>query len=119
MKKIYSIILCVSVCGSLIAQKTTHECKNVSTKNTISNQVKPSAQIEEKGEELWSDDFSDPSTWVIDHDATSCDLDWQIGLDLQCTGSYPIDAIESSSAANGYALMDSDAYGGEEGGTDV
>ena len=96
-----------------------HEWKNVSTKNTISNQAKPSAQIEEKGEELWSDDFSDPSTWVIDHDATACDLDWQIGVDLQCSGSYPIDAIESSSAANGYAMMDSDAYGGEEGGTDV
>ena len=28
--------------------------------------------------ELWSDDFSDPSTWVIEHDATACDLHWEI-----------------------------------------
>lgn len=66
---------------------------------------------------LWESDFSSASDWTLDHDATDCSLDWEIGQNLECTGFYPMLAIES---ANGYyAMVDSDAYGGEEGGTDV
>ena len=68
---------------------------------------------------IFSDDFSDPSTWVIDHDADACSLDWEIGVGLETTGFYPISSIESTSADNGFAMVDSDAYGGEEGGTEV
>ena len=44
---------------------------------------------------IWSDDFSDASNWVIDHDANDCNLDWQIG-NISCSGSYPIDDIQST-----------------------
>jgi hypothetical protein len=67
---------------------------------------------------IWSDDFSDPGNWVIDHDATACDLDWQIGVN-SCTGPAPIDDILSTSAANGWAMIDSDAYGGATPGVEV
>lgn len=59
---------------------------------------------------LWSDDFSNPSTWVIDHDATVTTLDWQIGQDLGCSGGVPIDTINSTTKTNGYAMIDSDAH---------
>ena len=65
-----------------------------------------------------SDDFSDPSNWVIDHDQTACDLDWQIGIN-SCQGSYQINDIVSTTAANGWAMIDSDFYGGATGGTEV
>ena len=67
---------------------------------------------------IWSDDFSDPSNWVIDHDPTACSLNWQIGSN-STTGSYQTADILSTSAANGWAMIDSDAYGGATGGTEV
>jgi len=38
---------------------------------------------------IWTDDFSNPSNWVIDHDPLACALDRQIGIN-SCQGSYPI-----------------------------
>ena len=71
------------------------------------------------GSAIWSDDFSDPSTWVIDHDPTASSLDWEIGPNLGCGGGYPIDTINSTTQANGYAMVDSDEYGGATGGSEV
>ena len=68
---------------------------------------------------IWESDFSDASEWVMDYDTNDCadDCGWEIGENLECTGFYPINPIES---ANGYyAMLDSDAYGGEEGGTET
>ncbi|MFT4525639.1 MAG: hypothetical protein ACI85F_001794 [Bacteroidia bacterium] len=62
------------------------------------------------GGNIWSDNFSNPSTWVIDHDATVTTLDWQIGQNIGCSGIAPIDTINSTTKANGYALLDSDEH---------
>jgi hypothetical protein len=67
---------------------------------------------------IWSDDFSNPANWVIDHDPTACSLDWQIGIN-SCQGSYQINDIVSTTASNGWAMIDSDAYGGATGGSEV
>ena len=67
---------------------------------------------------IWSDDFSDPANWVIDHDPFACSLDWQIGVN-SCQGSYPIADILSTSSSNGWAMVDSDFYGGATGGTEM
>ena len=37
---------------------------------------------------------------------------------LACTGSYPIATIVST-ASDGYAMLDSDSYGGATGGTEI
>ena len=68
--------------------------------------------------QIWSDDFSSDTNWVIDHDVTSCSLDWQIGTN-STTGSYQTADITSTTASNGWAMIDSDAYGGTTGGTEV
>ncbi|MDA7787267.1 T9SS type A sorting domain-containing protein [bacterium] len=68
---------------------------------------------------IWFDNFSNPSTWVIDHDAYACDLDWEIGVGLEATGSAAIATIASTTYDNGCAMIDSDFYGGEDGGSDV
>jgi len=68
--------------------------------------------------EVWSDDFSSSSTWTFGHDTATCSLDWEIGTGLSNGGSFPIDNIYSTTAANGFAMLDSDEYGLETGGTD-
>jgi len=67
---------------------------------------------------IWSDDFSNPANWEIGHDPNACSLDWTIGTN-SCQGSYPSADILSTSAANGWAMIDSDYYGGATGGTEV
>src|ERR1043165_6380325 len=55
---------------------------------------------------IWSDDFSNASNWVISNDVGSTD-DWVIGTNGP-SGAYMIPAITSTTAANGFALYDSD-----------
>lgn len=59
---------------------------------------------------LWSDDFSDPSTWVLTYEAGAPALNWQIGIGLENTGDFPTAPIQSTTAANGYAMLDSDGF---------
>ena len=66
---------------------------------------------------IWSDDFSVPANWVIAHDAGAFNLDWQIGVGLMNTGSFPTAPIMSTTAANGFAMLDSDA-GNNTSGTE-
>ncbi|MEJ6712322.1 MAG: T9SS type A sorting domain-containing protein, partial [Flavobacteriales bacterium] len=64
---------------------------------------------------IWSDDFSDANTWTLGH-ASSCYLDWEIGQNLSNSGEYITAPVASSTAANGFAMLDSDAYGAENSG---
>lgn len=64
---------------------------------------------------IWSDDFSNAATWTIAQDAGAFDLDWQIGVGLTNQGSYPTAPIESTTAANGYAMLDSDGANNTSG----
>jgi len=94
-----------------IAEKITNNSAVIPTVTASNSVTAPSP--------IFSDDFSDPSTWVVDHDPLSCALDWQVGQNLSCQGSYQINTIVSTTAANGYALIDSDYYGGATGGTEI
>tara|TARA_B100001250_G_scaffold272567_1_gene235347 strand:+ start:4557 stop:6473 length:1917 start_codon:yes stop_codon:yes gene_type:complete len=95
-------------------QKTlVRDVVNSPVKNSIVNSVKSAAPTP-----IWSDNFDDPTNWVIDHDPNACSLDWQIGIN-SCQGSYPINDIVSTTANNGWAMIDSDFYGGATGGTEV
>ena len=114
MKKFQLLTGALLVASTVFAQKAELTKKDfVQSKKTVKTITAT------KSVAIWSDDFSDASTWVADHDASACDLDWQIGLDLAPSGSYAIAAIASTTYANGSAMVDSDLYGGEEGGSDV
>lgn len=67
---------------------------------------------------IWGSTFDNPSEWVIAHDAADCSLDWKIGNDT-CLGPFYIDTILSSSANDGWAMIDSDEYGTLTGGNDL
>ncbi|MFA4851090.1 MAG: T9SS type A sorting domain-containing protein [Bacteroidales bacterium] len=55
---------------------------------------------------IWQDDFSVPANWTITNDVGNSD-DWVIGTGVP-SGTYAIDGIASTTAANGFALFDSD-----------
>lgn len=58
---------------------------------------------------IWEDDLSNAANWSIEHIGTE-DLDWQIGQGLTGSGGAAIDPIASPTAANGYAMLDSDGH---------
>ena len=121
MKKILLSACALVIATATFAQQANHLkndnlTKNYSTLSTTPNVMPSSASAAPPP--IWSDDFSNPANWIIAHDPTACDLDWQIGVN-SCQGSYPINDILSTSAANGWAMIDSDFYGGATGGTEI
>lgn len=65
-------------------------------------------------EEIWSDDFSNPSNWVAGTLSGANSDTWVIGTEGP-TGAFSgpqVGIIASTTAANGFALFDSDAYCG-------
>lgn len=112
MKKILLLSFCLGIAISSFSQG---ELKR--DNNFIEKLSKSSRSLESNY--IWSDDFSDPSTWIIDHNEYKCNLDWEIGTDLSCGGIHPIETIASPSYENGYAMIDSDEYGGETAKAEV
>lgn len=107
MKKTLLFGLCLGITVSGVAQlNRSFPAKRVvgpTTNNTVHQGTGSTNR-----DVIWTDDFSDPGTWVIDHPAGSFDLDWQVGIGLENAGDYPTAPIESTTAANGYAMVDSD-----------
>ena len=108
MKKIYSIILCLSVFGSLSAQKNIDAAEKVSKHDNVSQKVKPSAQTETKGALLWGDDFSDASTWAVTIDGSNA-AGWEFSSDPTVIPVGDLSPLASSTAANGFIFVNSDA----------
>lgn len=110
MKKIYlsaSALLLGSFAFSQI-NMTTHlpEAKNNVKTKTISNLNFDKAP----GQIIWENDFSDAADWVASDLSTSGSGGlWEIGF-IPPAGPYAIDTIESTTAANGFAIFDSDLY---------
>ena len=75
-------------------------------------------------EVFYTNDFSNCADWDIDNAGNNGfpqfvdDLDFECGTEVP-EGFAPIDAIASTTADNGYMMVDSDEYGGEEGGTGI
>lgn len=118
MKKIYIVSvfsLTASLCFAQISISGPHKERRSTL--SVEKRVKPEINNTNKVT-IWESDFSTPSEWVADHDANDCSLDFEIG-NISCQGFYPINDIASNSAMNGWAILDSDFYGGENGGSEV
>lgn len=123
MKKFYLTVIGLAVVGSVAFAQSKADFEQFST--SVKDRVAPRIDLQEVTSEynrgggaIWSDDFSTPSNWVIDHDQQASSLDWEIGI-VGAGGFAPIDTIQSTTQSNGYAMVDSDEYGGENGGTEV
>ena len=118
MKQIITLFFTLAIVSFSFAQSDANIKVKRSAKETPIKLNSTDINIQPRSVDcIWESDFSNASDWVLDHDATDCSLDWEIGQNLECSGFYPINPVESS---NGYyAMLDSDAYGGEEGGTET
>jgi hypothetical protein len=118
MNKIYTLAVFGFVSLAGVAQTNiSGPQKERRSTSTVEKRVKPEINNTNKVT-IWESDFSTPSEWVADHDANDCTLDFSIG-NISCQGFYPINDIASTSAMNGWAIVDSDFYGGENGGNEV
>lgn len=74
---------------------------------------------------FWTNTFADCSDWEIDNAYANGftqfvqGLDWVCGVGLAPTGPAAIAALNSTSASDGYMMVDSDDFGGEEGGSGI
>jgi hypothetical protein len=109
MKKLYTSALALMfISGAVVAQNGGHAAAPTKKSwNPEARRGTPPAANADRAI-LWSDDFSNPATWAIGHDGT-LDLDWVIGTDVP-SGGVPIAGIESTTASNGFGLVDSDLF---------
>ena len=117
MKRIITLFFAFSLIAMSFGQSSSNiTAKKMKSEPRVQSQV--NFEIQPRAIDcIWESDFTDASEWVTDHDANDCSLDWEIGQNLECGGFYPIDAIDSDDGY--YAMLDSDEYGGEEGGTET
>jgi hypothetical protein len=111
MKQFYISVLCLALGGTAFAQAPHkhYDRSNIS-------QVAPAHVSGSTGGQrqvLWSDDFSNPETWVTEITPGAPYTPWVIGTE-PAAGPTAIAEIASTTAANGYALLDSDFYGSDQ-----
>lgn len=93
---------------------TAQGTRSFPTKKMLSHvQQDPSVAIPYRANRaiIWSDDFSVPSNWTADVVQGTDNDDWVIGTNGPA-GPFAIPDIASTSAANGFALYDSDLFCG-------
>ena len=74
--------------------------------NFVHQAAAPAASAFSNRVEIWSNDLSVPADWVISNQSGNTD-NWVIGTNGPA-GGFPLADILSTTAANGYALFDSD-----------
>jgi len=116
MKKFYLLTLSALAAVAVNAQKHGVSVKKEKV-YAVEQQPNHKPVTTEKAT-IWESDFSNAADWTTTHDPADCSLDFSIG-NVSCAGSYPIDDITSTTAANGWAIVDSDNYGGATGGNEV
>lgn len=103
MKKFTLLSIMLMFCASVFAQNIPMDL----TKNK--SQIKPKAakpMLNQAKAVIWQNDFSVPANWTLTHLTGTTD-NWVIGTSGP-SGQYAIDPIASTTAANGFALFDSD-----------
>ena len=112
MKKIYLSIMAVSI-GTLsfgqVAVKKAHPLRTETNNEEVVKQL----PIEKpKGALIWDDDFSVPSNWAMSNTSSPA-TDWIITTNINASpAGAGLNPAGMTTAANGYALIDSDAQGG-------
>ena len=105
MKKIYLTLgLSVLLAGANAQQKKQSKQKTTAIENSIKTaRANHGASTQAV---IWSNDFSSAATWTMTAGAGTTAL-WSIGT-TPGAGTYSIGLIASTTAANGFALFDSD-----------
>ena len=109
MKKIYLSICVIAVSFTSIAQQNEVRTTDIGLK-TSKFHYYTVTEDDSKVIPFWTDDFSDPSVWTMTDYAHNGAQNWVIGTAAPSGGfSNGMGAIASTTAANGFAMYDSDA----------
>lgn len=116
MKKIYAFLLGVAVSGSALAQFAVGAQPMVKEKTTNFRTGAPAAVQGGEREVFYTNDFSDCAEWTTGNAFDDGLTQFYENLNFQCgtgiapnpDGSAPIPTILSTTAANGFILVDSD-----------
>lgn len=112
MKKIYSFALVMLSCVVAQAQSNIAPAARKVQYQEFQNRTNGAASADR--DIIWQDDFSNASNWIIAHDGTF-NSDFEIGTGLESAGQYGTPAIQSTTAANGYAMYNSDGFNNSAG----
>jgi hypothetical protein len=113
MKKIYSFALVLLSCVVAQAQSNIAPAARKVQYQEFQNRNNNNTTSADR-DILWSSDFSNAADWIIAHDGTF-NSDFEIGTGLVSDGAYGTPAIESTTAANGYAMYNSDGFNNQAG----
>lgn len=117
MNKVYPALLSISILfgGSAVAQtKTAQTNAAIPLKASLDPFEPVGPAMGSSRVTIWEDDFSQPDVWTLDYDGNLA-LNWQIGTGLVNTGSFPTAPVNSPTAGNGYAMLDSDGFNNSTG----
>ena len=117
MKKKYIVLICLATFNFVNAQNVkiaeTRRFVKKSELNQEQEIKKHSSNSIEKTAPFWTNDFSTSSDWEMGNleSGTSAGKNdnWTIGTSGGA-GSFPLEALKSTTATNGFALFDSDLY---------
>ena len=124
MKKIYMLFGALAMAFTANAQ---FQHQGVNTERGYAEKGQPVAEVPQLPADrvtIYEDDIADCDRWILsnalDEGYTQfVDLQWECGTGIQPDGPASIDALTSTTADNGFLMVDSDEYGGEEGGTGI
>jgi hypothetical protein len=109
MKKYYIALVGFLAIGTLNAQLVNAPAIVQKKSNIGVEKAKPNVVYSEKVA-LWENDFSVSADWVMTNTSSPA-LDWSITTDANAIPVATLTPAGFTSAANGYALIDSDAAG--------
>ena len=121
MKKIYLSVLSLAVVLGANAQQNgplvTKYSGNPGSGSSVTN---PAPVNSTKAAVIWSNDFSTPADWTMTNTSAPNNTDWVITTDLSAVPSAGVPAslqpFNSATAANGYAIINSDGDPGNADG---
>mgnify|MGYP002833667559 FL=1 len=109
MKKFYLSLCTIGIAVASFAQQNDVRNSEMSLKSSKFHHY-TSSQEDSKAPPFWQDDFSDASLWTMTDYAHNGAQNWVIGTAAPSGGfSNGMGAIASTTAANGFAMYDSDA----------
>ncbi|MBL7943023.1 MAG: T9SS type A sorting domain-containing protein [Flavobacteriales bacterium] len=121
MKKIYVLALALG-CGLMSIAQIKYSPSALGRQPFRGEPTAQTVQLPENRETIWTNDFSDCSDWGTYNAFDEGYTDFITGIDFQCgagiepSGPAAIDPIASTTADNGFMMVDSDIFGGDVGG---
>jgi hypothetical protein len=116
MKKVYLSFFGVLAFGLVgVAQKNTAKPLNTKKFAPLELKAKPGVVAPEKGITIWQNDFSNPLQWTTSNAPQGSPAhtagDWTVTTNLNAAPRPELTPAAHTTAANGYALIDSDGAG--------